>query len=83
MEIRTLWAKRRDSYPGEHAPELLVAWDEFSIDDYREGWEDAKASELAAMEGDLVASAELVIDVPDDAVFALFESPKVSAEVVS
>ena len=33
MMIYTLWAHRKESYPGQYAPELLASIDEYSHDD--------------------------------------------------
>ena len=41
MFIRTLWGLRK----GETTPELLLAWDEFCVDENFDGW-DAAAEEI-------------------------------------
>lgn len=35
MILHTLWGARK----GESTPELMVAWDEYTVDSYREGFE--------------------------------------------
>jgi hypothetical protein len=66
VRIHGLFITRKGS---EDAPELVEAWDEFSIDGWFDGWETAKAKALGAIGSDLSSSAVVEIDIPDDAVF--------------
>ena len=79
MQIRTLWGQRKNSYAGETLPELMVAWDEYALDDNSIGYEQAKKDEIAAWGDDLVAVRELVIDVPTETITAMFDVPVVTA----
>ncbi len=54
-------------YEGEHAPEVLVCWDEHSFDQNPEGWDKAKERALADRGGEstFVATREVVVNAPD------------------
>ncbi len=45
MIIHILFGQRKEQYEGQYAPEVLVAWDEFCIDENPDGW--TKATEKA------------------------------------
>ncbi len=46
-------------------PELLVAWDEFSVDDNFEGWEEDCQKALASLQGEYTNQAYVDIQVQD------------------
>ena len=81
MEVRTLWGKRPEDYEGQYAPELMVAWDEYCLEANSDGYEAEKAKAIKEWGGDLVASRELILHVPDDAIKKLFAMPAVNVEV--
>jgi hypothetical protein len=48
-----------------NSPELLVAWDEYAVDENGEGWQDAKAKAIAEIGDELLTSAEVSIEVSE------------------
>lgn len=63
MEIRCLFAQRQFSYPGENAPELLAAIDEYGDDenpDYLNNEQDK-----ANCDDDVLFTKRIVITIPD------------------
>jgi hypothetical protein len=67
-------------YEGEYAPEVLDAWDENCLDENYEGFEESLAK--IKSQSDFADVRVLAVDVPDEAVYDLFEVPVVSAAVV-
>jgi len=49
-----------------NAPGLMVAWDEYAVDNNYEGYLEAKEQDTEAWGDDLLATRELVINVPRD-----------------
>ena len=61
MDIATLWIKRKGGE--DSAPELIVAWDEYSIEENWEGWVAACKKELDAIGDDVAAKRFLNLKV--------------------
>lgn len=61
MRIYMLMGQRPCSYPGEYGPELIVAWDEFCVEQNPDGWEEAKKEELQHSAGEFVDTREVVV----------------------
>jgi hypothetical protein len=68
-EVVTLWATRKSIDAGMYPPEMIQAWDEFSIEENAEGWFSACKKALDAFGDDLdqyryitLRVAESVID---------------------
>jgi hypothetical protein len=78
MIIKTLWGKPKNEKLGV---EILVAWDENSIDQNSEGYELEVV--LAQQENDDVYKAfrEIDIFVPDTVIEWVFETPQVNGTV--
>lgn len=81
MEIRLIIAQYRNRYPGEHAPNVVDAWDEYTLMDNWEGYNEALRKHQEMVPSEYEAVRELTITVPDIAVDSLFEIPIVDAEV--
>jgi hypothetical protein len=77
IEIRTLWGWRH----GTDFPELMVAWDEFSVDENHDGF--VKACEQAKREwgSDLREHRLIEIRVPEAAIVEAFRPPKVEGTI--
>ena len=60
MILKTLWIQRKCSYEGQHAPECLVAVDEYSYDDYP-NWFDNKVAEELDDKNDI--HSHMIIDI--------------------
>jgi hypothetical protein len=80
MKIHTLWAVRISS-PDE--PELVTAWDEYSVDANPEGWHKDVAEGLDSWGSDLETHRFIDIEIPDKAVFDAFGTPTIPAEGVN
>lgn len=66
MQIEALFIIRA-SDPNS-PPELLTAWDEYSVDENTVGWEEDRRKALDALQGDYLASAIVTIEVPEEKV---------------
>lgn len=78
MIIETLWIKRQY----EDTPELLVAWDEFSVDENPEGFAEDCASALLKIGDDLAASRQIQISVLTTSIDAAFVPSVVTGVVI-
>lgn len=76
MKIFTLWHRGDENNVGEDAPWIVDAVDEYTIENHS-GFPPAYVKKRALEE-----HRELIIDVPEKAVRALFDSPTVKAVVV-
>lgn len=65
-EIVTLWATRKSVDAGMHPPELLEAWDDYSIDENFEGWHESCKQAMAAMGDDLDQYRYITFRVDED-----------------
>src|SRR4051812_4926221 len=77
MIVESLWITRRPE-SGFTAPELLVAWDEVSLDENMEGYQEECEKALAACKSDVDQVRYIQINVPDaqlDAAFAMATIP--------
>jgi hypothetical protein len=79
--VRMLWGQRVVTYDGEYAPELLLAWDEYTLDDNWDGWVEARDASIAELGSELAAHREIIVEVDDDAIDALFAVPTVTARM--
>lgn len=87
MKIHTLWAQRTETYDGEYAPELLIAWDEGCMDENGEGY-DAEVKDTIERSGGLgpgkglSAVREIIIEVSGEAIDKAFARPEIVGTVV-
>ena len=79
MKFHMIIGKREDLYEGENAPELLDAWDEYSVAENHEGYTE-KLRSLEDSDG-FEAVRVLIVKVPDEAVDKIFETPIVEGTV--
>jgi len=85
MKVIMIWGQRHCDYPGEYAPELLAAADEYTEDDnpaYLAAEED-KAKEMVDS-GEMDFIRRIVFSVPREAFDAIFSPyvPIVEGEVL-
>ena len=71
MKIHTLWGERK-GFEGD-APELMVAWDECSIESNPDGFEDACREARTSWGSELVQERCIHIEVPESVIFDAFE----------
>jgi hypothetical protein len=78
MEIRLIIGQYPQRYPGQYMPNVLDAWDEYTLEDNWEGYEEKLNQYKSWVEkGELEGVREMVIRVPTDTVLALFDPPPV------
>lgn len=80
INIVSVWGERR-GYEGE-TPELMVAWDENSVDENPVGFATACAKEAESWGEDLMQQRTIIIAVPADMIEAAFRGPVVQGVVV-
>ena len=68
MKLHVLFGQREESYEGEYAPEALLCWDEFCVDDNPDGFDEECARYLQDHEGEFVASKVILIDIDGEKV---------------
>ena len=78
MDIECLFIKRK-YHTADEPPELLVAWDEYSVDENLQGWNDATRKAIESVEGDLSEYRFIKLRVHEGAVSKAFEIPVVQA----
>lgn len=84
MKTHLLVMHRKESYPGEHAPEVLSVCDEWTMDENPEWWDKEVAMRKRTVGSDASAFAEIVVDLPTDTVMAaLYPAPIVPATIVA
>lgn len=77
MKIHTLWGWRKN----EDTPELMVAWDEISVDGWHEGFDEAIKHEIECWGSDLYAHRFIDLEVDLDEVAKAFQTPQLNVEV--
>lgn len=80
LDIYTVWATRNEGIESQ-VPELLVAWDEFSVDDNPDGFERIITAATDAMGKDLNEIRRITIRVPLDTIEAAFRSTVIHGEI--
>lgn len=59
MDLHILFIQRKEEYPLEYAPEALVVWDEYAMDENPEGFDEACAKALKE-HGDQVVAHKVI-----------------------
>lgn len=78
MIIHTLWGARH----GESTPELMTAWDEYSVDNNREGFNDDCKRAIKSWGDDLQDHRRYVdVEVSEDAFMAVFNTTLVEGRI--
>ncbi len=75
--IRSLWITRKSIDSGFHPPELVEAWDEWSIDENPDGWQEACKRALDAVGSDLSSHRYIDLRVSGDALDSAFQPVEV------
>lgn len=81
MDIRLIIAQYPQNYPGESMPNVVDAWDEYTLDDNYEGYEAALKHHQDQVGTTYEAVRVAVIQVPDQAILDLFEPPTLPASL--
>ena len=83
MRINLIVGQYPQQYDGQYMPNVLDAWDEYTMEDNYQGFLEAVGKyEGWVAKGDLEAVRVLAVNVPDEAVLDLFKVPVVDAVVV-
>jgi hypothetical protein len=78
MKIHTVWAVRKCN-PGE--PELVTAWDEFSVDANSEGFEEDVKKSLESWGDDLLAFRRIDIRVSYPGILQAFDTTEITGVI--
>jgi hypothetical protein len=68
MDLHILFIQRKEQYSEQFAPEALVVWDENSLDENPEGFEEACEKAIKEVGSELWASKVIRIRVSGDAI---------------
>lgn len=83
MKLFVLFGQRKESYEGEYAPEALLVWDEYMVDDNFEGYEKAVADEKNKSAGWMQTMRVVTLEVNQDTIREmLIGEPIVKARIV-
>lgn len=67
MKLFVLFGQRKESYSGEYAPEALLCWDEFCVEENPDGFEEAcAAAKKEAQKNEIVRTRLIEIKVDGD-----------------
>lgn len=77
--MRSLWITRKSIDNGSHSPELLVAGDEWSIDEYPEDWRRACDMALKTVGSDLASHRYIDLKVSEEALDQAFRPTEIDA----
>lgn len=66
MKISILFGQRKETYDWEYGPEVLVAWDEYSIDENPDGFEKECDKAKYKYEAEMAAMRVIEIEVDGD-----------------
>ena len=78
MKIYTVWGTRKHA-PDD--PELMTAWDEFSVDNNPEGYREDIKDQIEGWGSDYHTHREIAVILPYAAVLAAFETPEIHGGV--
>ena len=83
MYLHILFGQRKESYPGEYAPEALLCWTEYDIEENPTGFDiDVKFAEKEALRNGFVATKVIRVNVSQAGIRALLlESVTVKGEI--
>ncbi len=83
MKIYCLFGQRKCLYPGQHAPELLEAWDEYSVEENPEGFAQAMQKAREENQEDMVSIAPYCISINEERIkHALANVTEVATEIL-
>jgi len=84
MKLLILFGQRVQQYEGQYAPEALLCWDEYCVDENPDGWADAvEAEKKKALDSkDFTAVRVIEVVVDGNKVYRLLnETPILKGEV--
>ncbi len=84
MKLFILFGQRNQSYEGEYAPETLVCWEEFSVEENPEGFEGECDAAREKNKNDFSAFRVIHVNVDGDKIDRLLnKTPVVKGDIES
>jgi len=80
MKVHTLWITRKSDR--EFNPELVNAWDEYSVEGNYEGWQKSCKDALSKVGDDLSDSRVAVLNVEDISLGRIFRDVEIDVSVL-
>jgi len=66
MKLHILFMQRAEKYEGEYAPEALIVWDEYGVDENPIGWHEACAKEVKELDNGEHSFRVIEVNVSQD-----------------
>ncbi len=83
MDLHILFIQRKEEYPEQFAPEALVVWDEYCVEENPEGFEAACAEAIKSVGDDLLAHKVVRFRVSQPKIRELLlETPVIEAKLL-
>lgn len=84
MKLHVLFIQRKESYPGQYAPEARIVWDEYSRDENPEGFDEAVEKDLAEVgRSSIIGHKVIAVEVPQDEIRSkILDTPVVEGQIV-
>lgn len=84
MKLFILFGHRQEEYDGQFAPEALVCWDEFCVEENPDGFEEECAKYLKKTEGEFAATRVIQVEVDGEEIIRhLTGTPTIEGAVTS
>lgn len=83
MEIETLWIIRKSADAPPEPPELLEAWDEFSIDENPPGYKEACENALSAVGDDVEEARYITLKIETQQITDAFAPASATGQVIN
>lgn len=82
MKLHVLFGQREEAYEGQYAPEALVCWDEFGIEENPEGFENDCDTYLEEHGDKFVTTKVIQIEVDGDEITRLLtDTPTIEGTI--
>lgn len=82
MKLFILFGQRTQSYDGQYAPEALLCWDEYCVDENPDAWEKAVKAEQEKAEKDFSSTAVVVVNVNGDKIAKILNAtPEIDGRI--
>ena len=83
MKLHILFGQRKQNYEGEYAPEALLVWDEYAVDESSEAYAAELAKTREKYGPEMSAMKVILVSVNQDAIVKLLnEDPVLPGKVV-
>lgn len=75
MKLYTMFGQRKQRHEGEFGPEVLLCWDEFSVDENVDGWEEACQETRSNHQESFSAIRVIAVNVDQEVITRLLNEP--------